>query len=180
MVSGPRIPSHILLSLLSPGHPVSFQNLKTLPFFSLTLYKSTSSQIGITDSCQVLDKVRHLEIIFSKAFEGRRLSPALWQTVSAHSLLQGIFQIQGSNPGLAHCRQILSHRLSHQGNPLACAAHFCITPVLLPHWERVPAWLWSEITFLHFLNFEQQGSSWGHPVQGAPPVSGQQLSGCSH
>lgn len=59
-----------------PGHPVSFQNLKTLPFFSLTLYKS-SSQIGTRDSCQVLGKVRHLEIIFSKAFEGRKLSPAL-------------------------------------------------------------------------------------------------------
>ena len=30
-----------------------------------------------------------------------------------HALLQGIFPIQGSNPGLPHCRQILSHR-SHQ------------------------------------------------------------------
>ena len=45
------------------------------------------------------------------------------------SLLQGIFPVQGSNPGLLHCRQILyqlSHRssiqiqiyyLSHQGSP---------------------------------------------------------------
>ena len=32
------------------------------------------------------------------------------------SLLQGIFPIQGSNPGLPHCRQILYH-LSHQGSP---------------------------------------------------------------
>ena len=31
----------------------------------------------------------------------------------AYSLLQGIFTIQGSNPGLLHCRQIL-YRLSHQ------------------------------------------------------------------
>ena len=30
------------------------------------------------------------------------------------SLLQGIFQIQGSNLGLSHCRQILYH-LCHQG-----------------------------------------------------------------
>ena len=29
---------------------------------------------------------------------------------------QGMFQTQGSNPGLWHCRQILYH-LSHQGNP---------------------------------------------------------------
>ena len=33
-----------------------------------------------------------------------------------HSLLQGIFLTQGSNPGLLHGRQIL-YRLSHQGSP---------------------------------------------------------------
>ena len=32
------------------------------------------------------------------------------------SLLQGIFPIQGWNPGLLHCRQIL-YQLSHQGSP---------------------------------------------------------------
>ena len=32
--------------------------------------------------------------------------------VGCHFLLQGIFQTQGSNPGLLHCRQIL-YRLSH-------------------------------------------------------------------
>ena len=32
------------------------------------------------------------------------------------SLLQGILQTQGLNPGLPHCRQILYH-LSHQGSP---------------------------------------------------------------
>ena len=32
------------------------------------------------------------------------------------SLLQGIFPIQGSNPGLPHCRQIL-YQLSHKGSP---------------------------------------------------------------
>ena len=36
--------------------------------------------------------------------------------VRSHSLLQGIFPTQGSNPGLLHCRQIL-YQLSHQGNP---------------------------------------------------------------
>ena len=36
--------------------------------------------------------------------------------VGCHALLQGIFPIQGSNPGLPHCRQILYH-LSHQGSP---------------------------------------------------------------
>ena len=36
--------------------------------------------------------------------------------VGCHALLQGIFPIQGSNPGLPHCRQIL-YCLSHQGSP---------------------------------------------------------------
>ena len=35
--------------------------------------------------------------------------------VSSHSLLQGIFPVEGQNPDL-HCRQILYH-LSHQGSP---------------------------------------------------------------
>ena len=36
--------------------------------------------------------------------------------VGSHSLLQGIFPTQGSNPGLLLCRQIPYH-LSHQGGP---------------------------------------------------------------
>ena len=36
--------------------------------------------------------------------------------VGCHSLLQGIFVTQGSNPGLLHCQQILYH-LSQQGSP---------------------------------------------------------------
>ena len=36
--------------------------------------------------------------------------------MGSHSLLQGIFPTQGSNPHLLHCRQIL-YGLSHQGSP---------------------------------------------------------------
>ena len=36
--------------------------------------------------------------------------------VGSFSLLQGIFPIQGSNPGLPHCRQTL-YQLSHKGIP---------------------------------------------------------------
>ena len=52
-----------------------------------------------------------------------RDSPGKNTAVGCHSLLlQGIFPIQGSNPGLLHCRQILYH-VSHQGSPytLLCA-----------------------------------------------------------
>ena len=40
--------------------------------------------------------------------------PARILELSCRSLLQGIFQTQGSNLGLLHCRQILYH-LSHHG-----------------------------------------------------------------
>ena len=43
-------------------------------------------------------------------------SPGKNTGVGNHSLLQGIFSSQGSNPGLLYCRQILYH-LSHQGSP---------------------------------------------------------------
>ena len=43
-------------------------------------------------------------------------SPSRNTGEGCHALLQGIFPIQGSNPGLSHCRHILYH-LSHQGSP---------------------------------------------------------------
>ena len=43
-------------------------------------------------------------------------SPGKNTGVSCHTLLQGIFPTQGSNPGLPHCRQIL-YQLSHQRSP---------------------------------------------------------------
>ena len=51
------------------------------------------------------------------SFVHRILQARTLQRMSSHSLLQGIFLTQGSNPGLLHCRQILYH-LRHQGNPL--------------------------------------------------------------
>ena len=43
-------------------------------------------------------------------------SPGQNTGVGSLSLLQGIFPIQGSNPGPPHCRQIL-YQLSHKGSP---------------------------------------------------------------
>ena len=43
-------------------------------------------------------------------------SPGQNTGVGSHSLLQGLFPTQGSNPGLPHCRRIL-HQLSHNGSP---------------------------------------------------------------
>ena len=44
-------------------------------------------------------------------------SPGKNTGVGCHSLLQGIFSTQGSNPDLTHCKQIL-YLLSHQGSSL--------------------------------------------------------------
>ena len=38
--------------------------------------------------------------------------------VGCHALLQGIFPIQGSNPGLPHCRRILYTHPTHPPEPL--------------------------------------------------------------
>ena len=43
-------------------------------------------------------------------------SPGKNTGVGCHVLLQGIFPIQGTNPGVSHCRWILYH-LNHQGSP---------------------------------------------------------------
>ena len=42
--------------------------------------------------------------------------------VCCHALLQGIFLMQGSNPGLPHCKQIL-YLLSHQERPNISQMH---------------------------------------------------------
>ena len=44
-------------------------------------------------------------------------SPGQNTWVGSFSLLQGTYPIQGSNPGLLHCRRIL-YQLSHKGSPL--------------------------------------------------------------
>ena len=61
-------------------------------------------------------------------------SPSQNTGVGRHSLLQGIFLTQGSNPGLPHCRWIL-YQLSHKGSPsetlcrhqlIWCVTEFCL------------------------------------------------------
>ena len=53
-------------------------------------------------------------------------SPGMNTGVGSHSLLQGIFPTEGSNPGLPHCGRIL-YFLSHQGSPWqhTCTLYWC-------------------------------------------------------
>ena len=48
--------------------------------------------------------------------------------VGSHSLLQGIFPTQGSNPGLLHCKQILNIWASREAEPF-------IAPSFSNFWE---------------------------------------------
>ena len=101
------------LSTLSPRHCSSLPttDLPTaLPH--LSPFQANSINVLVAQSCPTL---------CAHALQPVRLlcpwdSPGKNTGVGIHSLLQGTFSTQGSNPGLRHCRQILYH-LSHQGNP---------------------------------------------------------------
>ena len=72
--------------------------------------------------------------------------------MGSHSLLQGIFPTQGSNPGLPHCSRIL-YQLGHQGSPriLSLLQQIFLTQELnwgLPHCRQI----------LYQLSY--QGSPW--------------------
>ena len=64
-------------------------------------------------------------------------SPGKNTGVGCHTLLQGIFPSQGSNPGLPHCRWIFYH-LSHQGSPIKLEWVAIPSPVELPDLEIKP------------------------------------------
>ena len=63
-------------------------------------------------------------------------SPGKNTGVGSHSLLQGIFPTQGSDPGLLPCRQILYH-LSPQGSPI-----WSRRSAQRPHQSRHFRWPW--------------------------------------
>ena len=66
---------------------------------------------------KLLSRVRSANLwTVSRDFPGKSTG------VGCHSLLQGIFPTQGSNPGLLHCRRMLYH-LSHQGSPSPSVTH---------------------------------------------------------
>ena len=52
-----------------------------------------------------------------RSLPGSSVYGILQARILEYSFLQGIFQTQGLNLGLLHCRQILYH-LSHQGSPI--------------------------------------------------------------
>ena len=93
-------------------------NISLLAYFIMLLFKSTSVFLCCAVLCLVSQSC--LTLLRPHRLQPTRLlcawdSPGKNTGVGCHALLQGIFPIQGSNPGLPHCRQILYH-LSHQGS----------------------------------------------------------------
>jgi len=92
--------------------------------------KETEENNGMGKARDLFKKIRDTKGIFHasevKSLGHVQLFATLWTVAcqaplsmgfSCHFLLQGIFPMQGSNPGLLHCRQML-YTLSHQGSPL--------------------------------------------------------------
>ena len=119
--------SHVKLTLMHQQLP-SYGGQNTIMLKCITHFYELFSCIMLLPSpllALVLPissrSVSHSVISSSLWFHGQYLlylwnSPGKNTGVGGHSLLQGIFLTQGSNPGLLHWRQILYH-LSHQGNP---------------------------------------------------------------
>ena len=79
--------------------------LSSLPMWMLDSLRCTKVKVSVAQSCPTLCNPTRLLCPWN--------SPGKISGVCIHFLLQRISLIQGSNPGLLHCRQILYH----QGSP---------------------------------------------------------------
>ena len=77
---------------------------------------ATSASLPHTPEVKVKVTQLYLTLWDPMEYTVPRNSPGQNTGEGSFSLLQGIFPIQGSNPGLSHCRQIL-YQLSHMGSP---------------------------------------------------------------
>ena len=95
-----------------PRCPLTDERIKELWYMDYTM-ECCAVLCLVTQSCLTLFNPMDCG---PPAFFVRGDSSGKNTQVGSPALLQGIFPIQGSNPGLLHCRQTLYH-LSHQGSP---------------------------------------------------------------
>ena len=91
----------------------SFLCLSLIIFLYLIEISSLSLPCAVL-SCSVMSNLCNF-MDYSLLNSAHGNSPGKNIGVVCHALLQGIFSVQGSNPGLLHCSWILYH-LSHQGS----------------------------------------------------------------
>ena len=106
---------------LNPGLPHCSQMLYCLSHQGRPSKKGSTKECRQSHSSPMIVKLKwkslsHVQLFVNpwtiQSMEFSR--PEYWS--GSPSLLQGIFPIQGSNPGLPHCRQIL-YQLSYKGSP---------------------------------------------------------------
>ena len=94
------------------SHVREFFDYNLLKYFLICFFFSSSSVLClVTQLCPTLCDPMDCSLL---GFSVHGVSPGKNTGVDCHTLLQGIFPTQESNPGLLHCRRILYH-LSHQG-----------------------------------------------------------------
>ena len=88
-----------------------FVSVAILSVFHSLIYSFTSSDHVLTSFCE-----REVKVTQSCPTLWDPSSPGENTGVGSLSHLQGIFSIQGVNPGLPNCRRVL-YQLSHKGSP---------------------------------------------------------------
>ena len=117
-----QVPWHSALCCVTPNWSLSFlYSLNSYVLVSTLLFKNIGVAVFLTPLlvCLVAQSRPTLCNPMDCSPPGSAIhgdSPGKYTGVGCHALLQGIFPMQGSNPGLLHCRWILYH-LSHQGSP---------------------------------------------------------------
>ena len=120
---------HWLSDSLSLNHLGSPQLLPTTAVFVCILRLKTESESNSVAS----------DPLWPHCLYSPWNSPSQNTGMSSLSLLQGIFPIQGSNPGFPHCRWIL-YQLSHKGSPKiqVWVAYSCSSRSFQPsNWTRL-------------------------------------------
>ena len=113
------------LKSLLQHHSSKASLLQCSAFFMVLLshlYMVTGKTTALT-LWTFVSKVMSLLLICYIGLSQPSFSPDKNPRVGSHTLLQGIFATQASNPGLLHCRRIL-YFLSHQGRPSKEQASF--------------------------------------------------------
>ena len=101
------------------GYPLQYYGLKNS--MDCIVHGVSKSWIRLSNfHFQLLYSICCISSVVSNSFQPHGLhspwnSPGQNAGVDNHSILQGIFPTQGSNPGLRHCRRI-RYQLSHKGN----------------------------------------------------------------
>ena len=113
----PRTRSWLKNGLKSPSSMPHTQG-ETMSGLMLAMKQVQSSSLFLRVSVESVKSLSHVWL-FTTPWTVAHQAPvhSLGKNTGegSHSLLRGIFPIQGSNPGLLHCRQIL-YQLSHLGS----------------------------------------------------------------